>query len=472
MNMLKRLVGVFETKLDGNRIVWEIEQGTEMKLMNASTAFTVAVLMLSTTITCTDAQSDQSPNWPQWRGPNANGSSKHGKPPLKWSEKQNVQWKLELDGEGTSTPIVWNDRVIYTTAIKTDRVSETPPEKHPEAMTRPPTNLYQFMVWCVSLKDGKEIWKSNPITAVPVEGKHKTHTYAAASPVTDGKHIYVSFGSMGIVCLEFETGKLKWNVDLGDMQTRRGWGEAVSPVLSDNRLIVMWDQEVDSKMFVLNTEDGKVLWKRNRDEPTTWATPLVVEHSGKTQVITNGTNSVRSYDLELGEIIWETTGTTLNAISCPIQFGSNVICMAGYRGNRAFSIGLDSKGEVAAKETKWEINRGTPYVPSPTISENRLYFTKGMSAILNCVNAESGKEFYSAVRIEGLKNLYASPVAVNGRVYIPSREGATAVVKDADEYELLAVNKLDDSIDASPVVAGDRLLLRGHRNLYCIGESK
>ena len=443
-----------------------------MKIANASMVFIFSATILSISASMVAAQTEQHTNWPQWRGPNANGSLEHGAPPLKWGEDQNIQWKIELEGEGTSTPIVWEDRVIYTTAIKTDRVSENPPEKHPKAMTIPPNNLYRFMVWCVSLKDGKVIWKHNPITSAPNEGKHKTHTYAAASPVTDGKHLFVSFGSMGIVCLELETGELKWNVDLGDMQTRRGWGEAVSPVLKDNRLIVMWDQEVDSKMFVLDTNDGKVLWKRDRDEPTTWATPLVVEHSGKTQVITNGTNSVRSYDLETGEIIWETAGTTLNAISCPIQFGSNVICMAGYRGNRAFSISLDSQGKVVASETNWEIDRGTPYVPSPTISENRLYFTKGMSAILNCVNAESGKEFYSAKRIEGLSNLYASPVAVNGKVYIPSREGVTAVIKDSNKYELLATNKLNDSIDASPVVAGDRLLLRGHRNLYCIGEAK
>ena len=255
------------------------------------------------------------------------------------------------------------------------------------------------------------------------------------------------------------------------MRTRRGWGEAVSPELHGNRLVIMWDQEDDSKIFVLNSDDGEIVWEQPRNEPTTWATPLIVEHSGRKQLITNGTNAVRSYDLETGDLIWETVGTTLNAIPCPIQVDQQVICMAGYRGNRAFSIDLQSQGKVAPQQLNWDITKNTPYVPSPTVFENRLYFTKANSAILSCVDVKTGDSLYSS-RLDGLANLYASPIIADGKVFIPSREGVTAVVKDGEEFQLLATNTLDDNFDASPVAVDDSLLLRGFKHLYCIRKTE
>ncbi len=411
-----------------------------------------------------DFEIDKFQNWHQWRGPLADGSAPKANPPVHWDNHTNIKWKTEIPGEGTSTPIVWRNRVFVLSAISTGRQAENPPVKDERSLTVPPTHYFQFTVWCVDLNSGDIIWKQVAVEAVPHEGHHPTHTYGAGSPMTDGKQLIVSFGSFGIFSYSLD-GNLQWSRDLGDMRTRRGWGEATSPVIVDDRVVVNWDQEDDSHIFVLDAKSGETVWQADRDEPTTWATPLVVRRDGQqAQVITNGTNKIRSYDLATGNLNWQQAGTTLNAIPCPVLFKDHVICMAGYQGNRAVSLTLDSDGTAV----NWELNRDTPYVPSPLLSGHRLYFTKSNMAVLNCVDAQSGKKIFGPTRLEGLENMYASPIAADGRIYISSREGATIVLREGDDFEVLATNRLDDTIDASPVAVGSKLLLRGRNHLYCI----
>ncbi len=404
--------------------------------------------------------------WPQWRGPHANGVASAATPPVEWSETSHVAWKVPIVGEGISTPIVWNGRIFLLTAVPTDRTVNPPPSGDPRAMTQPPQNFFQFKVICLDLQDGHTIWEDLCVERVPHEGRHETSTYAAASPVTDGKRLIVPFGSFGIFCYSLD-GVQQWSVDLGDMHTRRGWGEATSPVLVGDRVIMNWDNEDQSSMFALHADTGETLWQVPRDEPTTWATPLVIRRGGSLQIVTNGTNAISGYDLQSGQLLWSSSGTTLNAIPCPVEFADNVICMAGYRGNRVVSLKIADDGEPLVN---WERDKGTPYVPSPLLSQNRLYFTQSNKAILHCLNAETGEYFYPPQRLPGLENLYGSPVAASGHVYLADRSGNTLVLRDAETFAVVATNRLDDQFDASPVPVGNRLLLRGKRHLYCIAK--
>ena len=404
--------------------------------------------------------------WHQWRGPRSTGVAPRATPPVSWGEGTNIKWKVAIDGEGISTPIVWNKKIFLVTAVPTDRVPDNPPVKDDRAMTSPPNQFFQFNVVCLDLKNGETVWEDVCAELVPHEGRHKTSSYAAASPMTDGKRLIVPFGSFGIFSYSLD-GQQQWSVDLGDMHTRRGWGEATSPVLVDDLVIMNWDNEDDSYIYALDAATGETKWKVARDEPTTWATPLVIERDGAKQIVTNGTKAIVGYDLRTGKELWTAKGTTLNAIPCPVEFGDNVICMAGYRGNRAVSIQIGSLGEV---NQDWELKRGTPYVPSPLLSENRLYFTQSNKAILHCVNAETGQYFYEPQRLEALENLYGSPVSANGHVYLADRSGNTLVFKDSEQFQIVATNSLDDQFDASPVPAGTKLLLRGKKFLYCIEE--
>lgn len=422
--------------------------------------------------------------WHQWRGPDANGVATQGNPPISWSDQTNIRWKFPIVGEGSSTPIIWGNKVFILSAIETNRVPARRIDPDPEAKTQIPGHIFQFVVWCLDRNTGDVLWKKVVLEAAPHEGRHPTSTYAAASPMTDGKHLYVSFGSYGIYCMTFK-GDVVWKKDLGDMRTRLGWGEAVSPVVHNGKLVVNWDQEDQSEIFVLNAKNGDLIWKKNRNEPTTWATPLITKVDDTVQLITNGTNSVRSYDLETGQTIWESPGTTLNAIPCPIRSGDQVICMGGFRGNAAFAIDLRSKGVVGDGETgqdqpiKWRVDQHTPYVPSPLLIDGRLYFTKSLSAILNCLDVQTGEMIFKnaqgnpdPVRLPDLKRMYASPVAVQDRIYLTSREGVTLVIRNSTAFEVISTNRLTEEIDASPAIAGDQIFLRGKKHLYCIERLK
>lgn len=409
-------------------------------------------------------------NWHQWRGPNGGGIAPHADPPIVWGPDRNVKWAVEIPGEGSATPIVWEDRVFVLTALRTDRVAPAPPRADAAAKTEPPRHYYQFIALCLDRATGRTLWQRVATEEVPHEGRHATNTYASASPTTDGGRLYASFGSRGIFCFDRE-GRLLWQRDLGDMRTRFGWGEASSPVVHAERLIVNWDHEDQSFIEVLNAATGETVWKSDRDEPTSWATPLVVEHQGRTQVIVNGTNRVRSYDLASGEVIWQCGGQTVNAIPSPIAAGRAVICMSGYRGAAALAIPLDAAGDITGtRQIVWSHFEGTPYVPSPILQDGRVYFTRGNTGVLSCLDAVTGKPVFSQMRLPALSNVYASPSAAAGRIYFVGRDGVAVVLRSGPKPEVLAVNKLVDPMDASPVLVGRQLFLRGERRLYCIEE--
>jgi outer membrane protein assembly factor BamB len=411
-------------------------------------------------------------NWPHWRGPLANGVAPRGNPPIKWDEKTNVKWKTEIPGSGSATPIVWGDRIFVLTAIDTGRPADPAalPKADPglQKRTKAPTTYHQFVVLCIDRHTGQVRWRRTATEQVPHEGHHPTHSYAAGSPTTDGRFLYVSFGSFGLFCYDLD-GKLQWQRNVGRMSTRLGWGEAVTPVLHGDTLMVNWDQEVGSFIVALDARTGKDRWKVDRDEAASWNTPLVVEHQGRTQVIVNGTNLVRSYDLATGEVLWQCGGQTTNAIPSPVADDRFVYCMSGYRGAAAFAIPLDARGDVGkAGKAAWNFERGTPYVPSPLLVDGRLYFTQANNALLTCLDARTGKPIIDRQRLSGLATLYASPVEAADRIYIADRSGTTLVLKRGDKIEVLATNRLDEGTDASPVIVGKQLFLRAEKHLYCL----
>ena len=411
-------------------------------------------------------------SWTQWRGPTADGvASTNAKPPLRWDKSTNVRWIASLPGDSSATPIVLGDQVFVVAAEKTSQKSPKPIFNDERAKTAPDEFFYRFLVSCIDRGTGKLNWQKTATEQVPHEGRHETNTYAAGSPTTDGERLYVSFGSRGIFCYSLK-GELIWQVDLGDMRTRFGWGEAVTPVLTAELLIVNWDQEEGSFIIALDKRSGKQVWKVDRPgEVTSWNTPFATDFNGKSMVVVNGTNRVRAYDSQTGEQLWACGGQTTNAIPSPIRFENNAICMSGYRAACANAIPLDSIGDITDKgSVKWNVSKGTPYVPSPIISGTRLFFTAGNSDVLSCVDARSGKVLFDRRRLSGVGSLYSSPVVANGHIYFTGREGTTVVLRDNENLDVVAVNPLEDAIDASPVVVDNQLFLRSWTKLYCLQE--
>jgi len=410
-------------------------------------------------------------DWPHWRGPTANGvAAATADPPVRWDEKTNVKWKVELPGTGSATPIVLGEQVVVVAAVPTGRKAtpaELPkPDPRFETKTQPPTEFYRFEVLSFNRADGKLRWRKVANEAVPHEGHHGTHSYAAGSPTTDGKRLYVSFGSFGIYAYDLD-GKLLWKRDLGRLHTRLAWGEAVTPVIHGDTLLLNWDQEADSRLIALDAATGKTRWEAKRDEKTSWNTPAVAEHKGRTQVIVNGTNRARAYDLADGKPIWEVGPMTVNAIPSPLVADGVAYVASGYKGAAVFAVPLDSAGDVSAK-VKWHAGKTAPYVPSPLLLDGRLYVTAANTNALSILDAKTGKVVLEPTRLSDLGTLYASPMAAAGRIYLNDREGTTLVLKAGDKPEILGVNKLDDALDASPVALGKTLYLRGAKHLYAI----
>jgi outer membrane protein assembly factor BamB len=434
-----------------------------------------------------------------------NGLAPHADPPTAWNETNHVKWKVKVPGRGSATPIVWDDRVFVQTAIPSGKLVEAPPTETPPAAARPagepdarsgppperrsrgpggfggpggrgmgaakPTEVYQFVVLCLDRATGKPLWQQVAREEVPHEAHHRSDgTFASSSPVTDGRHLFAYFGSRGLHCYDWN-GQLKWSQDLGDLRIAMSFGEGSSPALHQDTLIVNWDHEGDSFITALDKHTGQTRWKKSREERTSWATPLVIEHEGKTQVIVPATGKIRSYDLATGDVIWECGGMTANVIPSPVVGHGMAYCLSGFRGSALVALRLGGKGDLEGTDSiVWRHNKNTPYVPSPLLLGDRLYFFSGNNGMLSCFEAKTGRPLIDAERLEALQGVYASPVAAAGRVYLQGRNGATVVLKDADKLEILATNSIDEKTDASPVIVDRELFLRGKESLYCIAE--
>jgi outer membrane protein assembly factor BamB len=464
-------------------------------------ALLIAALVGLTSSFATMEAAEAKENWPQWRGPLASGVAPDANPPIKWSETENVKWKVKLPGFGNSTPIIWEDRIFIATAISEPSESASAavpaPADPAEAASAPgagneergrrrrgggggggggfrseaPKTNTKFVLMALDKGTGKILWQKTARETVPHEGHHRDGSFASGSPVTDGKHIYVSFGSHGIFCYDFE-GNLKWQKDLGDMRTRNAFGEGASPALHGDTLVVNWDHEGEDFVVALDKATGNERWRQKRDEPTSWSTPLVLEHEGKAQVIVSATNRVRSYDLATGKELWDVGGMTGNVIPTPVSAFGMVYPISGFRGAALLAIKLGASGTLENSDAiAWKHNKSTPYVSSPLLVGERLYFLAGNNGLLSCFNARTGQPYFEAERLNELgAGVYASPVAAGQHVYIIGRDGKAAVLKIADKPEIVAANTLEDRIDASPAIVKNEMFLRGHQFLYCIAE--
>lgn len=447
----------------------------------------------------THAADTASGNWPAWRGPLANGTSPDAQPPAEWSDTKNVKWKVKLPGQGSATPAVWGEKVFILTAVELAKPAEPKPVEPvvvPNSGTNSvgsntnasgdarrrrggpgggrgsekPTNKVQFTVMCLDRATGKTLWQKIAREEVPHEGHHQDHGYASASPITDGKVVLAYFGSRGLHCFGME-GNLKWSKDFGQMKTRGTFGEGASPALHGDVVVVNWDHEGDDFIAALDKNTGRELWRTPRSEDSSWGTPLIVEFKGQQQVIIGATMKARSYDLATGKQIWECGGQTANMIPTSVADADTVYVVSGFKGAAVQAISLGRTGDLTGTDAvRWSHDKNAPYVPSPVLAGNRLYFLANRSAALSCFDTRTGKALIDAAALPGILNAYASPVASKDRVYVLGREGKCVVLKQSDTLEIVATNTISEGTDATMAIAGNELFLRGKESLYCISE--
>ncbi|MHC4121494.1 MAG: outer membrane protein assembly factor BamB family protein [Planctomycetota bacterium] len=466
-------------------------------------------------------------NWPTWRGPDTMGIASGGNPPLEWSETKNIKWKVKLEGDASnSSPVIWGDKIFFQTSVDT-KIKDDTPTPEPAPMSGPggrgghpggapggrpgggerggfrgrpggggsggrpggggrggrpggggfgrsmskPTTQYKFNLLCMDRETGNPLWEKTVCQVKPHQGHHGDHGFASFTPVTDGKLVWATYGSRGIYCYDVDGNKV-WSKELPTMTTM--FGEGGSPSLAGDAVIVLADQRGDSFIFAFDKKTGALLWKKARDEPTSYATPLPVTVDGKLQVIVSATNFIRSYDVKTGDVIWQCSGQTRNVIPTPVVGSGVVYCTSGYRGNALQAIKLGGNGDLSNSDAViWQVNeRTTPYVPSPLLYGGRIYVCKGNDEVLSCYDAKTGTPHFAEQKMEEMDGVYASPTAAAGRIYFVGRNGVSYVLKPSDKFEVLAVNTLDDKIDCSPAFVGDEMYLKGKQNLYCIAASK
>jgi len=397
-------------------------------------------------------------NWHAWRGPLYNGVSPEGNPPVEWSETKNIKWKTPIIGLGHSTPIIWGNTVFITTAVEAENFSVTAPS-------------YRFVVMAINRENGQIRWEKTVKEETVTERIHADASLASNSSVTDGEHLYAYFGSRGLFCLDFN-GNILWERDFGHMQKRSDFGEGDSPALYSDKIVILWDHEQQSVIYCIDKNTGEIIWQTNRDEPSSWSTPLIINYDGKIQVITSASNKVRSYDLNNGEVIWETAGLTQNVIPNPVFNNGILYVMSGYRGNALMAIRIaGAKGDITGSDKIiWTSISNTPYAPSPVLNNNILYFLRQNNGVLTALNAEDGTAYYEGEALIGLGVVYSSPVAAKDRLYVSGKTGTTVVVKQGPTPAIISENSLNDVFSASSAIAGNEIFLRGQNYLYCISE--
>jgi outer membrane protein assembly factor BamB len=417
-------------------------------------------------------------NWPQFRGPHASGTSTDKGLPTTWSTTHNVAWKLDIPGRGWSSPIVWGDKVFLTAVLREDKGED--PKKglyFGGERFKVPTDEHRWVVYCIDRRKGSILWERVAHRGVPTSTVHLKNSYASETPVTDGERVYVYFGNVGVYCYDL-AGNPVWSQTLGSYKTRLGWGTAASPVLHQDRLYIVNDNEEKSFLVALDKKTGKQVWRVERDEKSNWATPFVWENDQRTELVTAGSGMIRSYDLE-GKLLWELGGMSKIAIPTPCSGHGLLYLSSGYVLDAArplFAVRPGASGDISLKKGEtsnayvaWSQRLGGPYNPSPVLYGDYLYVLYDGGRV-SCFDARTGKPIYDKERLDDSPAFTASPWAYDGKVFCLSEDGDTFVVQAGPEFKVLGKNSLSEMCLATPAIADHALFLRTMGKLYRIQE--
>ena len=439
-------------------------------------AAAVAVVLLATQLALTPILAD---DWAQFRGPGARGVSENAGLPDKWSETENVAWRTPIAGRGWSSPVVSGNRVFLTTVtLQSGQPEDAKPGLYFGGdRNKPMEVVHNWRLICFDLSNGDELWSETLHSGKPLTARHIKNSYASETPVTDGERVYALFGDVGLYCLSVE-GDLIWSKELPPCKTRFDWGTAASPVLHNDRLYLVSDNEDESYLSAIDKRTGEQIWRKDRSEKSNWATPFIWENELRTEIITPGTGRVRSYDPD-GNLLYEFGGCSSITIATPYSAHGLLYVTSGYvldAKKPIFAIRPGASGDISLKEgetsgpfVEWCQRQSAPYNPSTIVYGDQLYvlYDQGMLASFD---AKTGTAIYDKKRISGGRAFTTSPWAYDGKIFCMNEFGDTYVFAAGPEFRLLHTNHLEgkELCMATPAVAGSKLLLRTGDALYCI----
>ncbi|MDX1983942.1 MAG: PQQ-binding-like beta-propeller repeat protein [Bryobacteraceae bacterium] len=389
-------------------------------------------------------------NWPSWRGPAASGVSSETGLPLTWSRTENVAWRVPLSDPGNSTPIVWGGRIFVTMAVKAgDRRTLT----------------------CFDRASGKLLWQSG-VSYTDADPTHATNPHASASPVTDGERVYVWFGSAGLIAYDF-SGKEVWRRDLG--KQRHTWGYGTSPVLYGNRLFLNFGPGDRAFLIAVDKDTGRTLWQNDfpagqgqkfanwnaEDMFGSWATPLMIRHQGKDELLLPLPRKLVSFDPETGKENWSAEGLGDLVYPSAVYADGAVVAISGFGG--------PTLAVKAGGERLWHLPKSRQQIGTGVV-RNGLLFTIDNGGIAQCADLKTGAVVWTE-RLRGkgeTNNLWSSPVLAGDRIYVMNQGGDTFVFRAEPKFELLAANALEERSNSSVVISGGDIILRTHEALWRI----
>ena len=441
-----------------------------------SKTFHVAVLMLLVVMWSQTSMADD--RWSQFRGPGSRGISDQDGLPIRWSTTENVDWVTDIPGLGWSSPIVWDDTVYLTTVVSFVAIEEPRSGLYSGRTSWAPSRSeHRWLVYAIDVETGVVKWEREVYRSVPTVAHHPKNTLASETPVTDGESVYVYFGHVGVFCLDAD-GTLKWSYEIKASDTRLGWGTAASPVLHRDHLYIVNDNDNQSYLLALDKRTGEEVWRVNRDEGTNWSTPYIWENELRTEIITTGTDKVRSYGLD-GSLLWELTGLSSITVPTPFAEFGVLYLSSGYVGDQerpVFAIRPGASGDISLGEAElsnefvvWSQPQAAPYNTSPIVYGD-YYYTLFDRGFLSCHDAHTGEEIYGRQRIQAGAAFTSSPWAYSGNIFALSEDGDTYVIRAGPTFELIRLNSLSEFTMSTPAIAHRSLFIRTASRLYRITE--
>jgi outer membrane protein assembly factor BamB len=458
------------------------DQMNGVRMTRCRAAVVMALASLASTVVSADD------TWPQFRGAQAGVAADDPSLPDVWGPSQNIVWKIDVPGRSWSSPVVWGDHVFITSAINTVETEKLLPtsayvsRSNGGTMTfrdiATPSAPHRWMVYDIDFRSGKTRWEHEVARAVPTQPRHLKNSYASETPVTDGERLYAYFGNVGLFAFDMN-GKLLWSRPMEALKVRSGFGPASSPVVAGNRVFILSDNDEQSFIAAFDARTGAEVWRVNRKEGSNWTSPYVWKNDRRTEIVTAGSDRVRSYDVD-GKLLWELAGMASFDVPTPFAANGLLYVTSGYPADKlrpAYAIRPGASGDISLKPDQttndyivWSQPTLGPFHPS-TLVYGGCYYTLLDRGILTCNDPENGREIYPKQRVSAdATGFTASPWAYNGKVFLMSEDGDTYVIQAGAEYKLLRKNSLDEMTLASPAVANGSVIIRTATKLYRIAR--
>jgi len=423
-------------------------------------------------------------NWPSFRGEYASGVADGQNFPDRWDAKsgENVKWKTLIPGLAHSSPVVWEKKIFVTTAISSQGNSSFRHGLYGDGDASDDRSVHQWRVYCLDKKSGQILWEHTATKGIPIDKRHIKSSYANSTPVTDGVYLIAFFGSQGLYGYDIN-GNFLWAKDLGRLDVGAyddrayEWGPASSPIIYKDMVIVQCDTQDESYIIACDLKSGETIWRTTRDELPSWGTPTIFKNSQRVELVTNSSNYIYGYNPEMGVELWRLGGSSKITAPTPVYFGDLLVVCSG-RGPEApiFAIKAGAIGNISLEEGKsankhvaWSHMKRGPYMPTPIIYRGYLYSINN-NGRLDCYDFQTGEQIYREKIQHKGGGFSASPVAADGKIYLPSEDGDVFVVKAGPEFRQISSNEMGELLMASPAISDKMLYIRAQNHLFAIGQ--